>query len=111
MPGDPSSRSSSYVYVWAFQVKPDCEGQFEKTYGPKGEWVQLFQKASGYLKTELLRDQAIPGRYLTIDYWESETSHQQFRQEFDGDFRDLDERCERLTKSEELVGHFALLSS
>ena len=108
---NPSSHSSPYVYVWAFQVKPDCQGQFEKTYGPTGEWVRLFQKATGYLRTELLRDRSTPGRYLTIDYWESEVSHRQFRQEFDGNFRALDKQCEDLTESEELVGHFALLSS
>jgi len=109
MSGNPSSTSSPYVYVWAFQVKPHCKGQFERTYGPTGEWVRLFQKATGYLRTELLRDRAMPGRYLTIDYWDSETSHQQFRQEFDGDFRELDKQCQHLTESEQLIGHFALL--
>ena len=107
----PSSNSSQYVYVWTFQVKSGCEGQFEETYGVKGDWVCLFRKATGYVRTELLRDRTVPGRYLTIDYWENEMSHQQFRQKFDSDFRELDERCEHLTESEELVGHFALLPS
>jgi heme-degrading monooxygenase HmoA len=102
--------SSSYVYVWAFQVKPGCEGQFEKAYGPAGEWVRLFQKATGYLRTDLLCDRATTGRYLTIDYWESESSYQQFRQDFDGEFRELDKQCEGLTESEKLIGHFDSLS-
>ena len=105
----PSSSASQYVYLWTFQVKPGCEAQFEKTYGPTGEWVRLFQKAAGYLRTELLRDRAVPGRYLTIDYWESEQSHRQFRQKSEAEFHQLDKRCEDLTESEGLVGHFAVV--
>jgi heme-degrading monooxygenase HmoA len=98
-----------YVYVWTFQVKPGFEAQFEKTYGPAGEWVRLFEKAPGYLRTELLKDKDVPGRYLTIDHWESELSHQQFRQRLDGDFRQLDQFCEGLTDAESLIGHFVVV--
>lgn len=110
MPSIPSPVSGHYVYVWTFLVKPGCESHFERTYGPAGEWVSLFEKAPGYLRTELLRDLAVAGRYLTIDYWESELSHQRFRRQFDSDFRQLDQRCEHLTDSEVLVGQFAVLT-
>jgi heme-degrading monooxygenase HmoA len=98
-----------YVYVWTFQAKSGSEAEFEKTYGPEGEWVSLFKKAPGYLRTELLRDNALPGRYLTIDHWESELSHHKFREQFDSEFRQLDQRCEHLTDSEVLIGHFAVV--
>lgn len=110
MPARPSSVSGHYVYIWTFQAKPGCESEFEKTYGPKGEWVDLFGRAPGYLRTELLRDQAVPGRYVTIDHWESEVSHQQFRQLFDAEFCQLDQLCEHMTDSEVLVGHFAVVA-
>jgi heme-degrading monooxygenase HmoA len=109
MPASPAPVFDHYVYVWRFQVRPGCEAQFEKTYGPNGEWVGLFGRAPGYLRTELLRDKTAPGRYLTIDYWESELSHRQFRQQFDSEFRQLDQLCEHMTDSEVLVGHFAVV--
>lgn len=110
MPTSPTFISGHYVYLWMFQVKPGCESQFEKTYGPKGEWAILFGRAPGYLRTELLRDKAVPGRYLTIDHWESELSHQQFRQQFDSEFRQLDQLCEHMTDSEVFVGNFAMVT-
>ena len=110
MPSIPSRASGHYAYVWTFQVKSGCEAQFEKTYGSKGEWVGLFGRAPGYLRTELLRDKAVPGRYLTIDHWESELSHRQFRQQFDSEFRQLDQLCEHMTDSEALVGDFVVVA-
>ena len=100
--------ASGYIYIWSFRVCPGREQEFVKTYGPRGAWVDLFRQAPGHLRTELLQDQAEPGRYLTIDYWEDKASFQAFRQQYSREFAELDAQCEQLTESEELVGHFTI---
>jgi heme-degrading monooxygenase HmoA len=101
---------SQYVYIWAFQVKPGCEARFEHIYGPQGAWVELFRKGPGYLRTELIKDLAMPNRYLTIDYWQDEASNQLFRRQFAQEFSKLDRHCEGFTESEELLGNFLTLT-
>jgi heme-degrading monooxygenase HmoA len=53
-------------------------GEFERVYGPNGEWAEFFRGGAGFLGTELLRDVEIPGRYLVIDRWASPEAYQAF---------------------------------
>jgi hypothetical protein len=46
-----------YGIVREFRVKRDQEATFRRTYGPDGEWVRFFRQGSGYLGTDLLRDE------------------------------------------------------
>jgi heme-degrading monooxygenase HmoA len=103
--------AGDYVYIWTFNVKPGCGPLFEKIYGPDGAWVRLFGKASGYVKTELIRHQAVPNRYVTIDYWQDEASHHLFRSQYAREFGELDARCEDLTESEEHLGDFTTVEA
>jgi heme-degrading monooxygenase HmoA len=52
--------------------------EFERAYGPDGEWAEFFRDGDGYIGTELLRDVENPGRYLVIDRWESREAYQRF---------------------------------
>jgi heme-degrading monooxygenase HmoA len=52
--------------------------EFERVYGPDGEWAAFFRGAAGYVATELLRDLEVPGRYLVLDRWESREAYQAF---------------------------------
>jgi heme-degrading monooxygenase HmoA len=52
--------------------------EFERVYGPDGEWTAFFRGGDGYLGTELLRDVETPGRYLAIDRWETREAYQAF---------------------------------
>ena len=52
--------------------------EFERVYGPEGEWTGFFRRGAGYVGTELLRDVETPGRYLVIDRWESREAYQAF---------------------------------
>lgn len=45
--------------------------EFERVYGPDGEWTVFFRAGAGYIGTELLRDVESAGRYVVIDRWES----------------------------------------
>ena len=62
--------------VFSYDVAdPD---EFERVYGPEGEWAQFFRGGRGYVGTELLRDVEIPGRYLVVDRWESREAYNDF---------------------------------
>jgi heme-degrading monooxygenase HmoA len=101
-----NSSKEPFIYVWEFLVRPGCEAEFERLYGPEGDWVQLFSKGGGYLGTALIRDSHDKERYLTIDSWRKESDHLAFKQQFEEEFKRLDLLGEKLTKSESLIGKF-----
>lgn len=96
----------SYAYVWEFLVPPDKEHEFELNYGPTGTWAQLFRESPDYIETLLLKDKAVPGRYLTVDRWRTETAHHAFRAAFSKQYEQLDKACEHLTVEERSLGSF-----
>ena len=100
---------SGYVYLWELIVAPEHVREFAATYGEDGEWVQLFRRAPGYLRTDLIRDPDHPTRYLTIDYWESETAYAAFRSQYAKEFAALDAKCAAWTTSEREMGRFPAL--
>jgi heme-degrading monooxygenase HmoA len=97
---------SPYCIVWEFRPKSGREAEFEKIYGPAGDWAMLFKRAEGYLGTELFRSRKTAGCYLTVDRWVSPEAFVQFKQNFAEKYRTLDARCESLTEDEKLVGEF-----
>jgi heme-degrading monooxygenase HmoA len=62
--------------VFSYEVREAAE--FERVYGPEGEWAAFFRQGRGYIGTELLRDLELPGRYLVIDRWESAETYNDF---------------------------------
>ncbi len=96
----------SYMYMWEYHVNPNHINDFEKAYGPTGDWVQLFKKAEGYIETELHKDINNEGRYITVDYWQSKEFCMNFRDKFKNEFNEIDERCEAYTIKEISLGEF-----
>jgi heme-degrading monooxygenase HmoA len=99
-----------HVRIWEFGVRTHFETEFEGIYGPRGAWVRIFRKAKGYRRTELLRDEETPGRYLTVDYWASEKAYNAFRSRFEHEFTVLDKQCKSLTEEETFIGSFSISS-
>ena len=64
-----------------FSYEARDEAEFERVYGPDGEWAAFFRDGRGYVGTELLRDVESPGRYLVIDRWASREDYQAFVEE------------------------------
>ena len=93
-----------HLIVWEYRVKADCTEEFEKIYGHNGDWVELFQKESGYAGTELLQHEQDPQRYLTIDRWTSQEAYERFHIQSQDEYETLDARCRELTESESLLG-------
>ena len=92
-----------YRVVWMYDVKPETAAAFERAYGSDGEWVRLFRSARGYLGTELFRSVGTPGRYLTVDDWESLAAYDIFRGRSAAAYAELDARCDDLTQTERLL--------
>ena len=65
--------------VFSYEAR-DAE-EFERVYGPDGEWARFFSRGRGYIGTELLRDIEMRGRYLVIDRWESIDAYNTFATE------------------------------
>ena len=95
-----------FTAVWEFHVSADKRRAFEKAYGPNGDWAKLFRLGEGYIRTELLRDRDVPGRYVTLDFWASRLAYQKFRRQNLANYKALDRRCEALTQSERCIGEF-----
>ena len=62
--------------VFSYEVREAAE--FERVYGPDGEWAAFFRTGRGYVGTELLHDLEVPGRYLVIDRWDSVEAYNAF---------------------------------
>jgi heme-degrading monooxygenase HmoA len=98
--------AESFVHVWEFLVDDARRIEFERHYGPRGSWAALFGRAPGYLGTELLRDEATAGRYLTLDRWRSAAAYRAFREQSAAEYAALDLECEALTRAERALGSF-----
>jgi heme-degrading monooxygenase HmoA len=76
--------------VFSYDVREPEE--FERVYGPDGDWAHFFGRGDGYVGTELLRDVEAPGRYLVIDRWESREAYNAFVEANRGEYmRRVDE--------------------
>ena len=99
-----------YVVLWRFWSLRDRESEFERAYGPSGEWTRLFQHGEGYFGTELLQHSDDTKEYLVLDRWASRAAYEVFRARFSSEYRRLDSRLEGLTEEEMPMGAFETLS-
>jgi heme-degrading monooxygenase HmoA len=66
------------VIALIFSYEARDAAEFERVYGPDGEWAQFFGRGRGYVGTELLRDVEVPGRYVVVDRWDSAEAYNEF---------------------------------
>ena len=92
--------------LWEYSVPLQHVTEFERHYNSAGTWVIFFRKAAAYHGSALLRDDETPGRFMTIDYWDSLEEYQEFSAENEDEYRRIDAMCERLTTSERRIGLF-----
>jgi heme-degrading monooxygenase HmoA len=84
------------VIALIFSYEARDPEEFERVYGPDGEWAQFFRQGRGFVGTELLRDVEAPGRYVVIDRWESAEAYNAFVAE---------QRDEYVRRSDETAFH------
>ena len=95
-----------YIILWAYQVNPDKQAEFEKIYSPTGAWAELFNEGAGYLGTELIHSTEHPEQYLTIDRWDSVETYESFLSQWKDAYEKLDAYCEELTEHENCIGRY-----
>lgn len=89
-----------FVRVWEYEVPGDRAAAFAAAYGADGAWAELFGRAAGFLGTELYRDVAQAGRFLTIDRWHDEQHWRSFLHAFGSAYKSLDAQLEGLAAVE-----------
>ncbi len=100
------TKKTEFVVVWEFRGRSGKRRDFERIYGPDGDWAKLFRSGKGYIRTELIRDIETPRRYLTLDFWTSRQAYARFKKENRTEYQAIDEKCASLTEGEALVGEF-----
>ncbi len=102
----PTALESTYIVVWEFQVKAECEAEFVAAYGPDGEWARLFRRSPEFLGVELLGSVGNPGRFFTLDHWYSAAARDMFMSANATAYDVLDRRFTSLTVWERRIGGF-----
>ena len=98
--------SEIFTYIWEYKVAHENVDEFHRLYGSRGAWVQLFERAPGFIETSLYQDRKDNLRYVTVDLWESEAAFRDFRVTFAAEFDRLDRAGELLTLYETPLGEF-----
>lgn len=98
----------AYVIAWEYQVKPGAEEKFLAGYKADGDWVTLFRRAEGFIRTELARSEYDPRKFVTVDVWDSKSSFEKFAKQYATEYDALDAQFKDLTLHEHKVGSFYL---
>lgn len=98
---------SSFQSIWEYEVISKFRAEFIEAYHSNGLWVGLFEQCEGYIKTELKQDVERPERFLTIDYWQSQSAFSAMKQNIRDEYDKLDEQCEAYTLFESHIGFFS----
>jgi heme-degrading monooxygenase HmoA len=93
-----------FVRIWRYDVADDQQAEFERVYGPDGDWARLFAASDGFMGTELYVRLGETGRYLTVDRFTSLAAWESFRTEHSTSYAELDLATERLRLTEDELG-------
>jgi hypothetical protein len=115
-PANREHREWGYLIMWEFQVLEGMEKRFEKVYGTRGDWAQLFGQDELYMGTELIHklkgEDLQAGRtYITLDFWTSQQAYEAFRKRHFAKYKAIDQECQEMTKSEREIGRFVRVSN
>ena len=102
----PVSLESTYIVVWEYQVKAECEQEFVAAYGPDGEWARLFERSPEFQGVELLGSVGNAGRFFSLDHWSSSVAMDAFLAANATTYDVLDRRFSSLTVWERRIGGF-----
>ena len=108
-----------YVIVWEFTVRAERREAFERAYGPDGDWVRFFQRASAFRGADLLLgtgddteggpEAATEACYWTVDRWDSREAYEDFNARFEREYQELDTRLAELCEAEVCIGKFEVV--
>ncbi len=101
------SSEPNFQSIWEYEIRDEYRAEFLDAYRSDGLWVNLFSGCKGYIKTELKQDLENHKRYLTIDYWRSQSDFLAMNQNKGDEYKRLDKQCESYTLSENHIGYFS----
>ena len=99
-----------FLVLWEYEVKSGSQEQFEDLYGPAGDWARLFRTDSHYRETRLLGDPFRLNVYLTLDFWTSRDSYEEFMTSHKAEYQSIDALGESLTRSERRLGAYETMT-
>ena len=99
-----SHKTIMYLILWEYQVSPNKQSEFGMIYSPTGTWAELFKRGTGYVGSELLRDESRPNRYFIIDRWLTKKDYETFMLHHEDEYKALSEEYKDLVETESLVG-------
>jgi hypothetical protein len=103
----PTVQESTYIVVWEYQVKTECQAEFMTAYGPDGDWARLFRRSPEFVGVELLGSVGNATRFFTLDHWSSQAAMDEFLASNATAYDVLDRRFTGLTVWERRIGGFA----
>jgi heme-degrading monooxygenase HmoA len=95
-----------FLALSEFEVKSGCEQRFQMVYGATGEWERLFRTDPNFLETRLLRDPMQTDKFVTLDFWESRSAYESFKELNHAGYVAMDRSCQSLTNFERCLGYF-----
>jgi hypothetical protein len=95
--------------VWQFDVRGGTEHEFERFYGADGEWTKVSRRSRSFLGSSFLRDIAVQGRYLLVEYWGEMVVYEKHLANFDAEVKTLEEQRARFVNRMETIGVFTAL--
>ena len=95
-----------FLALWEYEVKLGSEKEYEKVYGPEGDWARLFRRDARYRGTRLLRDAEGERAYVTMDFWETQVAYEEFLKKHKDEYEQIERIGEGLTLKEKRVGWF-----
>jgi heme-degrading monooxygenase HmoA len=95
-----------FLALWEFEVKSGCEERFQSAYGAEGEWARLFRTDENFIETRLVRDAVRSDKFVTLDFWESRSAYESFKELNHAAYLKLDRESQSLTTVERCLGYF-----
>ena len=95
--------------VWQFDVRGGTEQEFERFYGADGEWTKVSRRSRSFLGSSFLRDIAVQGRYLLVEYWGEMVVYEKHVADFGDELQTMTEQRERFVECMETIGVFTAL--
>jgi quinol monooxygenase YgiN len=95
--------------VWQFEVRQGAESEFERFYGADGVWTKLSRRSRSFLGSSFLRDIAVDGRYLLVEYWGEMVVYEKHLANFGAEVKALEEQRERFVNRMDTIGVFTAL--
>lgn len=96
-----------YCIAWKYTVSSN-QSKFEEEYSRSGSWFKFFEPCEDYLGHELMK--AADGQtYLLLDKWMSKEDYDDFLQDNQLAYEQLNEKCKSLYDKEESMGTYTIL--